>query len=125
MCGQIIAKPFRKNYFDREIERLVIFTNKISKSDTEEDSAIEAFPFMSELIKKRRDIRVNIFGEEIISTSIGGDPFAEDVLDWRKNALEMKHEAMLLPSDIETKCIRLVKSYGLNYCIGSCRKLGR
>ena len=58
---------------------------------------------------------MNIFGEEIISTSIGGDPFAEDVLDWRKNALEMKHEAMLLPSDIETKCIRLVKSYGLNY----------
>ena len=54
MCGQIIAKPLRKNYFIREIERLVIFTNKISKSDTEEDSAIEATPVIyQELIKKK------------------------------------------------------------------------
>ncbi len=113
-CNQkIIAKALYSPLIKDKNEEFFIFTNQILKIDDidEEDLKISPTIFQEALIEKT-DYRITVIGDKCFTVKILSNGSIKS-LDWRTLKENIKFVRCDLPSDLEEKCIKLVKEFGL------------
>ncbi len=93
-----------------------LFTRRVSKDYVLEngDSVRNYGVFLQEFIEKEYDIRVVVLGREVFAFAIHSNEKEETKEDFRTlNPVQLKHEFIRLPSDVEEKVKRFVDAFGL------------
>ncbi|MHA1972566.1 MAG: MvdC/MvdD family ATP grasp protein [Candidatus Hodarchaeales archaeon] len=115
---KMIIKPINKNYVSTDTGEKIIFTNIISESDLENFDQIQYCPvLLQQLIPKKYDIRVNIFGDKVFATEIHSqDNRYNTKIDWRRGIMDpLIHKEHNLPEIIHNHCLSLIEHYKLNF----------
>jgi glutathione synthase/RimK-type ligase-like ATP-grasp enzyme len=68
-----------------------------------------------EYVEKRSEFRVTVIGDRVFAAEIDSQANERTRVDWRHYDVPMIIRKATLPRDIEQKCLRLVRSYGLNF----------
>jgi glutathione synthase/RimK-type ligase-like ATP-grasp enzyme len=113
----VIVKPLYLGFIDKGKKSEFIYTTSVHKSDLKHISkAIFAPSIYQQLIKKDFDVRVTVIGEKVFAARIDALNLPKDMPDWRFASIEeLRHQKITLPSSIATKCLKLVKSLGLDF----------
>ncbi|MEZ8131492.1 MvdC/MvdD family ATP grasp protein [Enterovibrio norvegicus] len=112
----LIAKPLKQALLGGDNEK-VIFTTRIDEVSEEHSKSLKLAPviFQSE-IEKKFDVRVTVIGEKIFPVAIWSQVSNETTVDWRKGGkIDLKHECIQLPNDIEKMCFELIKILDLKF----------
>lgn len=114
--GNLIAKPLSQSLIDDGQEK-VIFTNRIDEIDNEFKESLAYSPVIfQQEIKKKYDIRVTVVGKNVFATAIHSQENYETSVDWRKGGnVNLIHESINIPLDIESLCIEMVKVLNLKF----------
>lgn len=73
---------------------------------------------LQELIPKQLEARVTVIGKIVISVAIYSQKSENTRTDWRRCYADLTYSPLALPTDIEQKCVQLVRRLGLTYgCI--------
>ena len=96
------------------------FTYKIEpqifKKQLKKDLDFDYPLFLQEMIKKKLELRITIFGEKIFPVAIDSQSNKICETDWRTiNPYYIRHAEYKLPKDIEKKCRLLMKKMNLYY----------
>lgn len=113
---RFVIKTISSGRIRNDEEEYQIYTNLIELQDDALEGAHLTANYLQEFVKKKADIRVNVFGNRVFATRIvlSGDtemPF----IDWRKYQDEVEYQMFGLPDKLEKKCIELVKYMGLSF----------
>lgn len=99
----------RRDYvplFTRRVSRDYVFGNA--------DAVRNYGVFLQEFIEKEYDIRVVVLGREVFAFAIHSAEKEETKEDFRTlNPIQLKHEFIRLPSDVEDRVRRFVERFGL------------
>ena len=68
-----------------------------------------------EYIPKAFELRVTIIGDKVFAAKLHSQQDEMTKIDSRDISVEIQYEAFHLPVDVERKCLKFVKSYGLNF----------
>lgn len=111
----IIIKPLHSGRIEEsECKCGQIFTSKIKKTDLDILKKSQPLPSIyQENIPKDIEIRVTVVGNKLFAASVDSKANLNTQTDWRKEKLEF--EKFILPTDIEEKCISIVKKLNLNF----------
>lgn len=71
--------------------------------------------FVQEYIIRAYDVRITVIGREIYCVRILQPPGGEELSDWRKHTLELEHEVIACPKNIEEGVLRYNAMMGLNF----------
>lgn len=77
------------------------------------DQVVHAPHFFQQAIEKRIELRVTVVGNEIFSLSIDSQT-GKGTVDWRLD-YEVEMKQIVLPDEIKSKCLAMMKRLGLNY----------
>lgn len=115
--SHIIYKPLRRGRLIRDEAVSLIYTNPINPHEAEMlDKVVYAPSLFQRNIPKRVEIRVTVIGEKVFGVEIHSQDCNESRHDWRRgNTMRLRHELHLLPPEIESKCVTLVKTLGLAF----------
>ncbi len=95
---------------------LQTYTTLITDKELAQIDSIALAPCQfQELIPKRLELRVTIIGDEVFAAEIHSQTHEKTTLDWRHYDIELPYRKAQLPIDVEEKCLKLVKSYNLNF----------
>lgn len=113
----VIAKPLKTSLLKINNESHVIFTSRLNKAADLNKEAFELSPsLLQEEILKGFDLRVTVIGEKLFSVKINSQVHSETQVDWRCGSmLDLDHTIHHLPPDLELKCIKLIKEFGLKF----------
>lgn len=115
----VVVKPFKANVIGEGESTAVIYTSKVNPETLSKDiiSTIKLAPtFLQEEIKKVREYRVTIIGEDAFVTSIDSQSDPNLALDWRSTSNKLKVWSVdTVPSNIINKCFAMVKAYDLKF----------
>jgi len=94
-----------------------VFATPMSAKDLKENGdQIRMAPCQfQEYIPKEREFRITVIGDEVFVAAIDSQSNERTKIDWRHYDVPMKISKGVLPEEIADRCVRLVKSYGLNY----------
>ena len=110
-----IIKPICSGLIEDNIFPKVVYTSKLVDLDNH-ISRISICPsYIQNLIEKAFDIRVTTVGESIFATAIHSQENDSTKIDWRKGEIPPLHTKHNLPSDIEEKCVILLKKLNLKF----------
>ncbi len=113
-CGKVIAKPVSTNHGELDGHEFILYTNLVSNQSLALLDTVRYSPVIfQERVEKISDIRVTVVGSQVFATEIHSQSLASAQLDWRHDALNLRHTPYKLPDHIEDQCLRLVRSYGL------------
>ncbi len=99
--------------------RQTIYTTQFKRSEA--SSYLTRIPvcpvILQEYIPKKLELRITVVGKKIFPCAIYSQdaPTDEGRIDWRGHEDHIRHEPYVLPSEIEQKCFKLVKSLGLQF----------
>lgn len=115
--GEVVAKPLRLGYFDFGDRQTCVFTTRVTEDHLNDDESLRLAPVIYQaLVNKSYDIRLTIVGSKVFAAAIDSQSIPSAVIDWRRSETEdlghLRHE---LPSDVETKCLQLMKTLGLSF----------
>ena len=115
-AGLAIGKPLRHALINGDPER-VIFTTQLKSLLDSDEEAVALAPFIAQTeIKKLYDVRVTVVGYQLFATAIMSQEQEETTVDWRQGSrLDLKHERIDLPREVEEKCFALMKRLNLRY----------
>ena len=68
-----------------------------------------------EYVAKRHELRVTVIGDAVFAAEIHSQEHPATRIDWRHSAAPIPYHAADLPEEIADRCLRFVKSYGLNF----------
>ncbi len=114
--GGIIFKPHDMGALHPKSGKAV-YTNLCDFGVLEDPKAKDSLRIcpgiFQEYIPKTHDVRVNVVGERVFATEIRS---TTEKLDWRRyNFTTLSHREISLPDEVRDGCIRLVKSFGLQF----------
>jgi glutathione synthase/RimK-type ligase-like ATP-grasp enzyme len=114
-CGQqIIAKALCAPLVEYAKKDFFIFATKINSLDEIPDIEFQLAPtIFQEAINEKVDYRVTIIGSFCFAVRIDSPDNSLVPLDWRLSKKRLKYIPVTLPSEVENKCLRLVKDLGL------------
>ncbi|MDI5936369.1 hypothetical protein [Halomonas kalidii] len=117
-AGPAIGKPLRQALINGDQER-VIFTTRLEALRDRDEEAIALAPLIAQTeIKKQYDVRVTVVGRQVFATAIKSQEHEETTVDWRQGSRpDLKHECIMLPSEVEEQCLTLMTR--LNLCYGA------
>ena len=99
--------------------RGMVYTSLISAAVLKNSAALSAAPcLMQEFIPKQADVRVNVIGTRVFATKILSQEQDASKVDFRAQEdywYKLKHEPLLLPSRLQSKCAALVRRLGLRF----------
>ena len=115
----VVYKPLRSPFINYKKEGLYggIPTSVVETHNLEQIDLIRQSPGIFQVyVQKAYEIRVNLFGNKVISTKIKSQD-REKLVDWRKELAlgNVSCEPYELPSNVEKMCINLIRSLGLNF----------
>ncbi|HVB64768.1 MAG TPA: hypothetical protein VNE17_08550 [Nitrolancea sp.] len=95
----------------------MIYTHRITLEDAEQLDSVRHGPtFLQALVKKMRDIRVTVIGDEIFAVGIDSMVVEAGRIDFRQaEIMDLPHQAMELPLPVERACLEIVKQLGLRF----------
>ncbi|SFR14225.1 ATP-grasp domain-containing protein [Desulfoscipio geothermicus DSM 3669] len=115
--GEMVVKPVRSGLVRGDVKDYVIYTSKVSVEHLEKLDGLKFAPSIFQAcIPKKYDIRVTVIGEKVFPVEIHSQSNPEAVIDWRKpQDVKLEHRVHDLPVEIKTKCLQLVKFYGIQF----------
>lgn len=116
--GEVIYKTLGKNQTHNAEGRLMFaYTNKLDQSFLEHLDEVRFTPCLfQEYIPKRVELRVTVVGNRVFACEIHSQKSERTRIDWRRYDLEnTPHIPVELPEDIADRCLKLVRSFGLNF----------
>lgn len=115
-CGKKIVYKTLKRPVLGKIQSVP--TSLLTKDHIDQiDSIKYSGGIFQEYIEKEYEIRVTVIGGKLFAVKIDSQISDESKIDWRESvALEkVPITAIRLPSKIESKCMTLVKNYGISF----------
>jgi hypothetical protein len=71
---------------------------------------------IQEYIPKKLELRITVLGDRVFPCAIYSQEGASHVqVDWRHDTEALRHEPYVLPSEIEAKCLALMRRLGLQF----------
>lgn len=117
--GEVIVKTLRQSFVSNSNGNSIIYTNIVNEKHLKNIELVKNCPVIFQrFIKKKSDIRVNIFGEDIYATELCSQQSNNEKIrvDWRRARIdEIEHKPYNLSEDISDKIIRFTRSYGLEF----------
>lgn len=111
----LVIKPIKTGLIEDVNGTSVIFTSKLDRN-TVDDNEVSMCPiYLQTHIRKKADIRVTVVGDKIFATLIDSQGMEQTEVDWRQGEVVLKHSKVTLPSDIEDKCILLLRKLQLRF----------
>jgi len=109
-----------KSRYDTEDEQasddLIVKTTIIGEPELELLDTIRLTPSLfQEYVPKRYELRVTVIGDEVFAAEIHSQERAETMIDWRDYSVPIPYCKAVLPPELMDRCLKFVKSYGLNY----------
>jgi hypothetical protein len=95
----------------------MIYTHRLTLEDAEQLDSVRHGPtFLQALVKKTRDIRVTVIGDEIFAVGIDSMAVEAGHIDFRQaEVMDLPHQVMTLPGTVERACLAIVKQLGLHF----------
>jgi glutathione synthase/RimK-type ligase-like ATP-grasp enzyme len=112
--SEVIVKTLDTVLLKLEGREAFIYTNEVSASELLESDISTAPIIIQESLIPKIDIRVTVVCDFIFAVTITKDGKGLEK-DWRLEKDNLKYTQISLPSDIESKCKRLVASLGLKF----------
>ncbi len=103
-------------YDSRRRDYVPLFTRRVSMDYVLDNAdAVRNYGvFLQEFIEKEYDIRVVVLGREVFAFAIHSAEKEETKEDFRTlNPVQLKHEFIRLPSDVEERVLGFVRRFGL------------
>jgi len=117
--GQTIYKPLRFGQVIREDEDKtgLIYTNKVTEHHLQRLASVKYAPSLFQnSVPKKLEVRVTVVENQVFSVGLHSQELEEACIDWRRaKTTDLPHSIMQLPSEIEDRCIQLVKALELNF----------
>lgn len=112
-----IIKPIKTGFIEEEKNSKIIFTSEINTNILGGYKDTFIFPtYLQKKIDKKNDVRVTVVGDKVFSVMIYSQENDETKIDWRKSSSNrIRHEKLVLPSQLEEKCVLLTKILGLKF----------
>ncbi len=114
--GQVVYKVLTDPYLSARTHQhdKYVPTTLLTSLDTVD--SVRAVPCQfQEYIHKRSEYRVTVIGEELFTAEILSQEHPETMVDFRRFDVPVAYREARLPAEIEDRCLRLTKSYGLNF----------
>ena len=116
--GDIVYKPVAKSHIERPNDAPLIFLTKpIKKFELDKlVSRVSVTPCLfQKYIEKQFEIRVTILGDQVFAAAQYSQENMETRHDWRRDPTKVRHEKVELPTEIQQRCIALVRKMGLTF----------
>lgn len=91
-----------------------VYTNTVNRNELNREDLSKAPVILQQPLIPKIDIRVTVIEDNVYAVSIKKDGNGIDK-DWRLEKYDVQYESIKLPSDLERKCIKLLKKLGLNF----------
>jgi MvdD family ATP-grasp ribosomal peptide maturase len=104
--------------YDQQGEEKVVFTNPVTAEDLEHLDGLRFCPMtFQEKIPKALELRTTIVGKQIFTAAVDSQALATAKYDWRREGLALMEawQPYQLPEDVESKLLKLMAEFGLNY----------
>lgn len=108
----VVCKPLHDGRPVIDGEERIFFTSRIKNQIGEMGPAPCIF---QEEVRKRFDVRVTVIGSEAYGVKIQSQSVNEGRTDWRRANPIPPHELFELPDEVAEDCLRLSKSFGLQF----------
>jgi glutathione synthase/RimK-type ligase-like ATP-grasp enzyme len=118
--GKMIYKPFQFHSIHLEGVTHIVYTSMVSRQDMLDfRSSIELAPnLFQEYIPKHSELRVTMFGHDIVAVEIDSQATSTTQIDWRRYAEGTPHRPYQLPSYVEDQLREYMDRLGLVFgCI--------
>jgi MvdD family ATP-grasp ribosomal peptide maturase len=116
--GGLIAKMLSSFAIYEEGKEKVVFTNPVKPEDLEQLDGLRFCPMtFQETVPKALELRTIIVGKRLFTAAIDSQKSEKAKHDWRRQGLVLIDDWVPhdLPSEIESKLLRLMDYFGLNY----------
>lgn len=117
--GRTAAKLVSKGppHMDDFEEQYIVYTTTLEDEDLASDTALSVCPAIyQEYIEKAYELRVTVVGEQAFACAIHSQESEQTKIDWRRYDFEnTPHEVHELDADLKTKCIEIVRRFGLRF----------
>jgi glutathione synthase/RimK-type ligase-like ATP-grasp enzyme len=112
--GKIIAKALSAPLIEYPTKDYFIFTSKINALENIPSSEFKLAPsIFQEEIADKEDFRVTIVGNSCFAVKIETSDSSAIPIDWRLSQKSLRYIPTALPSEVETKCLKLTSELGL------------
>lgn len=91
-----------------------IYSNVVTGNEIKSSNLSLAPIIIQEYLQPKIDVRVTIIGNKVYAVKIMKNSRGIDG-DWRREKNDVRYVPFSLPKDIETKCIELLKRFGLAF----------
>jgi MvdD family ATP-grasp ribosomal peptide maturase len=119
-CEQGIITKMLSSFaiYDEQGEEKVVFTNPVTAEDLEHLEGLRFCPMtFQEKIPKALELRTTIVGKQIFTAAVDSQALAKAQYDWRRQGVALLEawQPYQLPEDVESKLLKLMAEFGLNY----------
>lgn len=112
--GRAVYKPFFPAQWDQDDRVALLLTNEVELDDLPSDAVLRLTPgIFQEKIDKAHELRVTILGEHVVTARLLSQEAEATRLDWRAGAGKIRVEPGHLPAEVESACLRLMRSLGI------------
>lgn len=112
--GAVVFKPMSRSYVTIDPLPMVLPTTLLKAEHVLDDDLVRGSPGLyQEFVRKRGEVRVTMFGDEIIGAMVSGLP--EDDVDWRSYFATDELAPCPLPRAISELCKGMLQFFQLEY----------
>lgn len=105
----MIYKSFLPNYWKKEDGVKAVYTARVNESQFPDDELLQLMPGIFQVeIKKKYELRVTCFGEEVVAVKIDSQKHEKGNIDWRKIA---NHELKIKPYILDQNTLHRIKKF--------------
>lgn len=104
--------------YDEQGQEQVVFTNPVTTEDLNNLDGLRFCPMtFQEQVPKKLELRTIIVGKQIFTAAVDSQVLQKARHDWRKQGVALLNQWHChdLPQDVETKLLKLMSYFGLNY----------
>ncbi len=111
----VVCKPLFSGRIELEAGPHLFFTTRLDLDAIAGLDALGPEPYLFQaLVPKRYDVRVTVIGDEALAARIDSQANVDSEVDWRRgDTTLLSHQIEVLPDQVATRCVELVRSYGL------------
>jgi hypothetical protein len=115
--GNMVTKAAVKEASCGGERYLIGYAHVVQQRELVNRESIRLAPaIMQEYVAKDVELRINVIGTRVLAAEIHSQATASTKFDWRRYDLDRTpHLPHALPSDIESRCIELVRTLRLNF----------
>ncbi len=117
-CNRMMVyKPLKNSKLLHDDSVSLIYTNFLEPSLMKQVQNVQLAPSLfQEYVPKEIEIRATVIGTKVFAVGIHSQDHEDSRHDWRRvDPQHLHHSLHQLPTDIEDKCVTLVKTMGLEF----------